>query len=240
MKRILVVDDDRSMARTVCDILRRRGWTPTSVHSGEEAVEAAGSTRYAAVLMDVRMPGLNGVEAFRAIQERQPQTPVTLMTAYAAPDLLSQAEDEGVLRILPKPIPWATLSALLDSLGDWDGSVLVVDDDPAFLETLQGVLSTTGRRVLRATSVPEALGQIGAAAPTVVILDLALEGQTPREAVAALRRARPAGIMILCSGHTELMDEALSTLPRGWVYAGLVKPFPPDRLLHLLDAATVS
>ena len=240
MRRILVVDDDRSMARTVCDILRRRGWTPTPVHSGEEAVAAASEQRYAAVLMDVRMPGLNGVEAFRAIQERQPQTPVILMTAYAAPDLLAQAENEGVLRILPKPIPWATLSALLDTLGDWDGSVLVVDDDPAFLETLDGVLSTAGRRVRRATSIPEALGRIDEAPPAAVSLDLAIDGHTPREAVAALRRARPAGIVILCSGHTELMDEALSTLPRGWVYAGLVKPFPPDRLLHLLDAATVS
>jgi CheY-like chemotaxis protein len=240
MKRILVVDDDRSMARTVCDILRRRGWAPTSVHSGEEAIEAAGTRRYAAVLMDVRMPGVSGVEAFRAIQERQPQTPVILMTAYAAPDLLAQAEDEGVLRILPKPIPWPTLSGLLDTLGSWDGSVLVVDDDPAFLETLEGVLGTTGRRVMRATSVAEALGTIGQASPAVVILDLGLDGLPPREAVAALRRARPAGLLILCSGHTQQMDDALSTLPRGWVYAGLVKPFAPDRLLHLLDAATVS
>jgi DNA-binding NtrC family response regulator len=240
MRRILVVDDDRTLARTVCDILRRRGWAPTEVHSGEAAIEAARARRYAAVLMDVRMPGLNGVEAFRAIQAAQPQTPVILMTAYAAPDLLAEAADEGVLRILPKPIPWTTLSSILDTLGDWDGSVLVVDDDQAFLDTLERVVARTGRRVLRATSVAEALDRLGEAAPAAVVLDLALEGQSPRDAVAAIHRARPAGLLILCSGHTGLMDEAMATLPRGWIYAGLVKPFPPDRLLDLLDAATVS
>ena len=116
MKTILVADDDRGMARTVCDILRRHGWSATEVHSGEAAVAAATAQRFAVVLMDVRMPGLNGVEAFRIIREAQPQTPVILMTAYAAPDLLSQAEREGVLQILPKPLPWNTLSGLLDKI----------------------------------------------------------------------------------------------------------------------------
>lgn len=145
MRDILVADDDRGMAKTVCDILRRQGWTPTEVHSGEAAVAAAATRRFAAVLMDVRMPGMNGVEAFRAIREAQPGTPVILMTAYAAPALLSQAEDEGVLSILPKPIPWTALSALLGKIGGWDGSVLVVDDDPMFLDTLEAVIPATGR-----------------------------------------------------------------------------------------------
>lgn len=118
MKRILVADDDPGMARTLCDILRRRGWTATEVHSGEAAVEAATKQRFAAVLMDVRMPGISGVEAFRVIREAQPQTPVILMTAYAAPELLAAAEHEGVLQILPKPLPWATLSGLLDAVND--------------------------------------------------------------------------------------------------------------------------
>ena len=236
MKTILVADDDRGMARTVCDILRRHGWTPTEVHIGEAAVEAAAAQRYGAVLMDVRMPGLNGVEAFRVIRESQPQTPVMLMTAYAAPDLLAQAEREGVLQILPKPLPWGTLSALLDKIGALEGSVLVVDDDPAFLETLEAVLGATGRRVRRAMTIDEAVRLLAERPPRVVVLDLSLNGLQPRESVLAIRRVNPAVILILCSGHTRLMDETLSSLPAGWVFAGLIKPFPPRRLLDLLDS----
>ncbi|MEO5823290.1 MAG: response regulator [Vicinamibacteraceae bacterium] len=235
MKRILVADDDPGMARTVCDILRRRGWSPTEVHSGEAAVEAASTERYSAVLMDVRMPGINGVEAFRVIREAHPQTPVILMTAYAAPDLLAAAEREGVLQILPKPLPWATLSILLDKIGALEGSVLVVDDDPAFLDTLQTVLEAAGRRVRRATTIDEAVQLLSERPPRVVVLDLAIDGLDPRDSVLAIRRANPAVVLILCSGHTRLMDDTLSSLPPGWVFAGLIKPFPPRRLLDLLD-----
>ena len=236
MKSILVADDDRGMARTVCDILRRQGWTPTEVHSGEEAVDAAARQRYAAVLMDVRMPGIDGVQAFRMIRESQPQTPVILMTAYAAPELLSQAEREGVLQILPKPLPWAMLSALLDQISALEASVLVVDDDPAFLETLEAVLHAAGRRVRRAMTIDEAVRLLAERPPRVVVLDLSLNGLQPRESVLAIRRVNPAVILILCSGHTRLMDETLSSLPAGWVFAGLIKPFPPRRLLDLLDS----
>jgi two-component system response regulator HydG len=240
MKPILVVDDDRSMAKTVCDILRRRGWTPTEVHSGEAAVQATAKRRYAAVLMDVKMPGMNGVEAFRAIQEAQPGTPVILMTAYAAPHILAQAEQEGVLRILPKPIPWQTLTTVLDEIREWDGSVLVVDDDPAFLETLEAVLDKAGHQVRRARSMSEAVLMVAMTPPAAVVLDLALEGPPPRESVAALRRVSPTVILILCSGHPQLMEETMAAVPRHWIYARLIKPFPPDHLLHLLDAATVT
>lgn len=238
MKTILVADDDHGMARTVCDILRRHGWTPTEVHSGEAAVEAAAARRYDAVLMDVRMPGLNGVEAFRVIRESQPQTPVILMTAYAAPDLLAQAEREGVLQILPKPLPWNTLSGLLDKIGALEGSVLIVDDDPAFLETLEAVLTGAGHPVRRATSIDQAVHLLAQRPPRVVVLDLALDGVQPRDSVVAIRRVNPAVVLILCSGHTRLMDEALASLPPGWVFAGLIKPFPPRRLLDLLDSVS--
>ena len=105
--------NERSTVLQIMADLRRRGWTPTAVHTGEAAVEAAAAHRYTAVLMDVRMPGISGVEAFREIHAAQPRTPVILMTAYAAPELLDEAVRDGVVRILPKPIPWGTLSALL-------------------------------------------------------------------------------------------------------------------------------
>jgi DNA-binding NtrC family response regulator len=240
MTSILVADDDRAMARTVCDVLRRHGWEPTAVYSGEDAVEAASAHRFAAVLMDVKMPGLNGVEAFQAIHAAQPQTPIILMTAYAAPELLAEAERDGVLRILPKPLPWRTLSALLEQVRDWSGSVLVVDDDPAFLATLDDILAGSGRKVFRAATLADAMRLLADRPPRVVVLDLALDAIAPRDAVLAIRRVNPAVALILCSGHADLMDETLASVPPGWVYAGLLKPFPPQRLLDLLERVSAT
>ena len=235
MKSILVADDDRHMAKTLCAILRRQGWDTTEVHSGEAAVEAASARRFAVVLMDVRMPGLNGVEAFRTIRQSQPRTPVILMTAYAAPELLAEAEREGVLRILPKPIPWATLTGLLGKVTDLDGSVLIVDHDPEFLRTLNELLSSWGRDVRHATSLEEAITLLEERTPQVVMLDLVLDGLGPRDTVLAIREVSPTVALILCSGQLSVLDEALAELPAHWIYAGLTKPFSPDRLLQLLD-----
>ncbi len=115
---ILVVDDDRQMVKTLTAVLQLKGWSTVSAFSGEEAIQTAKAQRFKAVLMDVRMPGINGVEAFREIRQAQPLTPVILMTAYAAHELLAQAEREGALMVLPKPVPWMTLTNLLDHVGD--------------------------------------------------------------------------------------------------------------------------
>ena len=82
-KRVLVADDDRAMVQTLCDVLRMSGWETVSAGSGEEAIQQVDASAFTAVLMDVRMGGMSGVEAMRAIRTRCPAMPVILMTAYA-------------------------------------------------------------------------------------------------------------------------------------------------------------
>jgi two-component system, NtrC family, response regulator HydG len=116
-RRVLVVDDDRQMVKTIRAILDHRGWESTPAYSGEEAVEAAkGGPPFGAVLMDVRMPGMNGVEACLQMHAAHPDMPVILMTAYAAQEILAQAHRAGVVTILPKPLAWPKLMAQLDRL----------------------------------------------------------------------------------------------------------------------------
>jgi two-component system response regulator HydG len=117
-KRVLVVDDDRQMVKTIRAILEHRGWEAIPAYSGEEAVAAAtsGDAQFGAVLMDVRMPGMNGVEACLKMHAAHPDMPVILMTAYAAQEILAQARRAGVVTIMPKPLAWPKLMAHLDRL----------------------------------------------------------------------------------------------------------------------------
>ncbi len=234
---VLVVDDDRQMAKTLSAVLRVNGWRTVTAHSGEEAVRAVAEAPVTAIVMDVKMPGMNGVEAFQAIRRTNPRLPVILMTAYSAHELIAQAEREGVLSVLPKPVPWPTLHALLDAAAEQRESLLMVDDDPAFLRTLGEVLAERGRACLQATSLAEALDLLERAAPNVVLLDLKLGHVEPREAALAVKRLCPAVVLILCSGYPAMIDDTVAALPQGWVYASLKKPFAPEHLIALLDAA---
>ena len=112
-RKILVADDDRGMVRTLCDILRARGWEPVGVHSGEEAVEMACSDGFGVILMDIVMPGMDGVTALKALKTSKPAATVILMTAQTADDLIADALKAGAKKVLTKPVD---LNLLLQSL----------------------------------------------------------------------------------------------------------------------------
>ncbi|HEY9229207.1 MAG TPA: response regulator, partial [Gemmatimonadaceae bacterium] len=135
-RRALVVDDDRTMVRTLADILRINGWDVTPAYSGTAAVDAAARGNYDVVLMDIKMPGMSGVAAFKAMKLLQPKLRVILMTAYAGDDQIVEAEREGVLDVMPKPVNIPLLLSVLTQALSRQQPVLVVDQDQAFLKTL--------------------------------------------------------------------------------------------------------
>lgn len=116
-RRILVVDDDLAMTQTLCDILRLRGWEPRSAHSGEAAIAAQREDPCPVVLMDIKMPGIDGVQAWRTMKAERPELRGVLMTAHTAPELLAEAERESDARVVIKPLDLAGLLELLERGG---------------------------------------------------------------------------------------------------------------------------
>lgn len=235
-KRILVVDDDRLMVRTLRDILALRGWETDGVHSGEEAVAAVRVNEYAVVLMDVRMSGITGVEALREMRALRPDLRVILMTAYAASELLAQAERDGALHVFPKPVEIGRLMDMLDALIADARCVLIVDDDADFLRTLADLVAARGYGTLQAGTLDEALTLLQNQLPGAVMLDLRLDGLEPRENVLAIKSVSPAVALILYSGHPLALEQTTGSLPPKFIRAVLQKPFSPDRVFELLDA----
>jgi DNA-binding NtrC family response regulator len=235
-RRILIVDDDRLMVRTLRDILSLRGWETDGVHSGEEAVAAIRVNEYAVVLMDVRMSGMTGVEALREMRALRPDLRVILMTAYAATELLAQAERDGALHVFPKPVELERLMDTLDAVIADARCVLIVDDDADFLRTLADLVAARGYGTLRAGTLDEALALLQAQLPGAVMLDLRLDGLEPRENVLAIKSVSPAVALILYSGHPLALEQTTGSLPPKFIRGVLQKPFPPDRVFELLDA----
>jgi DNA-binding NtrC family response regulator len=112
-RTVLVIDDDRVLADTLSDILRKHGFKPVALYSGEEALDLAGRFRPDVVLSDIRMSRLDGIEAAKGIRILHPQCRIILFTANAA----SKAEIELIqglgFEFLPRPLhPELVLTAL--------------------------------------------------------------------------------------------------------------------------------
>jgi CheY-like chemotaxis protein len=105
--RVLVVDDEVGMRETVADILTGVGYQVTTAVDGDDALTRLRSTTFSLVLMDIRMPGRDGISILREMGG--PPPPVVLMTAYADGEQLRAAAEAGSLGVLHKPVPAARL-----------------------------------------------------------------------------------------------------------------------------------
>ena len=113
-KRVAVVDDDRDMVQSLCDILELHGWETLMSYDGEEAVAMSDNEGVNLFLMDVRMPRMNGVAAWNEIHLHHPAARSVLMTAYAPPEAVALTQGGGVVRILRKPVTIPELIAALE------------------------------------------------------------------------------------------------------------------------------
>jgi len=113
-RSVLVVDDDPGTVETLTDILAAKTYRVTSANSGDAAVEMVRRNGFGAVLMDIVMPGINGVEALKALKPIFPAAKVILMTAYSRHQLVEEAKREGALAVLAKPLDIEALLPLLE------------------------------------------------------------------------------------------------------------------------------
>ena len=234
-RRALIVDDDRAMVRTLSDVLELKGWEVRGAYSGAAAVEADAREPFDVVLMDVKMPGMDGVDAFKAIKKARPGTRVVLMTAYAARDRILEAEREGVMRVLPKPVDIGELLSLLGNALQQEQPVLLVDHDAAFLKTLSDVLRMRGIETIIAQNLDHATSLMAAQRPIAVLLHMHMNSTSPSEAVARVHEAGPDSALIVYSGRPHAAQEAALALPANWIHAYLQKPFDLDAVTGVLD-----
>ncbi len=226
--RILVVDDDHDFAETIADVLELKGLLVDRAHSGEEGLELFRKHDYAAVLLDVKLPGMNGLECFQAMRRIQSDARVIMMTGYSVEQILDQALAEGVWKVLTKPFDLGRVVAMLSALPR-DGVVLVVDDDPDLTATLRDLLAAKGYRVLVATTGEQALALVRQHSIDLMILDL----QLPMlHGLAVYREIRAEGYLfptMIVTAYPSEEQGALDVLRTEEATSIFVKPFDFSR-----------
>ena len=112
----MVVDDDTDLRTTLHDILRDEGRDVISAEDGFQAVRMASESQIDLVFMDIRMPGMDGVETFLKIKEIHPYCTVVMMTGYAVAPLIQKALSAGATTCLSKPISIEQILEIADEV----------------------------------------------------------------------------------------------------------------------------
>ncbi|MCM2358214.1 MAG: response regulator [Geobacteraceae bacterium] len=232
--KVLVVDDDQRMVKTICDILTVKGYAAAPAYSGEDALEKANSEEPDCVLMDIKMPGIDGVEAVRLMTEAAPGLPVLLMSAYATREKAEEARLNGAYAVLAKPIDLQLLLSFLSILRK-DESILVVDDDPQFCRTLKDGLEKTGYLVETEGEPGKVLGHMEQGYRLAVILDLKLGASDGIEVFREIRARYPEKPVVLITGCGEEMAPTIETGLCSGAYACLRKPFETAELVRVIE-----
>jgi EAL domain-containing protein (putative c-di-GMP-specific phosphodiesterase class I) len=102
--RVLVAEDERALQRAVARALRQAGFDVETAENGRAAVELLAASDFDAVVSDIRMPDMDGVELLRSVRERNLEVPVILVTGSPGVETAQLAIEHGAFRYITKPI----------------------------------------------------------------------------------------------------------------------------------------
>jgi nitrogen regulation protein NR(I) len=205
---ILIVDDDPQLRQSFDKLLSQEGHTVWTASSGETGVNMVRSQAPDLVIMDVRLPGMNGLETFEILRSLEPKLPVIIMTAFGTTETAIAATKMGAFDYVLKPFDIPDILALIEQAleaGRFMRSRVAVDAVPgaASLEALVG-------RSRPMQDVYKAIGRVAATDATVLIRG---ESGTGKELVAralyqhSLRAEKPF-LVINCVAIPETLLES--------------------------------
>src|SRR3990170_1421362 len=199
---ILLVDDDIGMTETLFDIFTNLGYYVEIANDGFKALEKVKARTFDVILMDIKMPGINGVETYKAIKHIRPEAAVMMMTAYSVEDLLAEALKEGAYGVMHKPIEIPKVVEFIEGLGK-SALILIVDDDLSTCETITDVLFEKGYRIARASNGKEAISMLKEKNFDIVFIDVKMPVMNGLEVYHALREIRPHIKVIMMTGYRQ-------------------------------------
>jgi len=228
---VLVVDDLKSSRLTLGGILEDEGHNVVLAENGYQAIEAAKQVPFDLVFMDIKMPGINGVQTFREVKKINPQTAVIMMTAYSVEDLVREALEEGAYAVVYKPFDMEHVVSIIESALHRT-LILVVDDYFADRETLKSILEERGYRVFIAGNGAEALAQVKEKHFDIVFLDVRLPDIDGAQIFEEVKAIDPEAAVIMMTGYSE--EELVRRAISHGAYTCIYKPFDVERILTVV------
>jgi CheY-like chemotaxis protein len=232
--RVLVVDDDVDTCRNLSDILTDLGYQVDTAHDGPQALELVRQRAYDVTLLDLRMPGMDGLTLYREMRQLRAETVAIVVSAFAGKDTATQALAAGVWQMLAKPVDFPRLLGLVDQVVG-QPLVLVVDDDPDLCANLQDLLRERGYRVAVANDERAAGERLRDQSFKVVLIDMKLPQGDGGSVFRLVRAANPEARTVMITGFRAEMDPVVRQVVAEGADAVCYKPFDVPGLLATLE-----
>jgi DNA-binding response OmpR family regulator len=232
---ILVVDDERDLASGVADMLEADGHRVILAHSAEAALDLAQARAFDMVFLDVKLPGVTGVDILLPLRRALPGKRIVPMTGYRIDNLIATVVGDDNFMVLSTPQTDARVAEQLHRLGP--GGMLVVLDSAGLLgPRLADRLGERGEVVCLARAEAEALEAGPFSGSDVLVLDLGRTVARGLEAYLAVREGGSNPKTIIIARIPGDDEETVNPLRSVSVAGCLFKPLDPEELLEIVSA----
>ncbi len=192
---ILVVDDHQGMLQTLTDILKDEDYQVTAAESGLKAIELCKKNEFDIILMDVKMPELNGVETLQRIQNYITNTRVIMMSAYSVEELKQESLQAGAVAFMQKPIDVEVVIKLIEQVEQ--PSILLISEDDKEINILMNYLNQHNYRAYATHDVEEVIGLARQIYFSVIITDTNIITNDGVEIHQVLKEITPRSFLIV-------------------------------------------
>jgi CheY-like chemotaxis protein len=234
---ILVVDDEVDTCKNLSDILTDLGHHVDIAHDGPSALELVRRNPYDVALLDLKMPGMDGLTLYREIKKLRADTVAIVVTAYAAGAKADEALTAGAWQVLAKPVDFPKLLGLVDEALS-QPLIMVVDDDPDLCANLWDLLRERGYRIGLAHDEGQAAERLRDRSFSVVLIDMKLPKGDGSRVYQLVRERNPQARTIVITGHRTELDQLVQKVLSEGADAVCFKPFEVPKLLLTLRQLT--
>jgi len=246
MPKILIVDDDKVVVEVIKKILVGQNYEVATAYDGKEGIEKVKSEKPDLIILDIRMPSMNGYEFMRTLRSELanadgPMVPVIVLTAIEKMEKVFKAE--GAKGYLVKPVDPPVLLAEIEGLlkkSPFEGKenlpkILIVDDELEFNVLLQTRLEACGYETVTAKDGEEGLEKVESEKPDLIVLDVMMPKIDGFEVCSTLKNdARYSKIPIIFLSAMAQQDNFRTGKEAG-ADAYIVKPFETPVLIAKIE-----
>jgi DNA-binding NtrC family response regulator len=264
-RKILIMDDERSVAEGLKMFLEEEGYEVDLALSGRSAMGTLGTKGVDLLVADLRLPDMDGMEVVREVKEKWPSTKVIVISDYPSISSAVDAMKLGVSDYLPKPLQGVDFKRAVDKVfregtlrqgsagaeprrapcdlegDDLDSEdpsrprILIMEDEPSLAEGLKMVLLEQGYRVRLADTGLRALGSLTGRDYDLLVMDLRLPDMEGMEVLRLIKETKPEIRVIVMTGYASLASAVESMKLGALEY--LLKPFTEDEFKAAVEKA---
>lgn len=236
---ILVVDDEEPIRGLFVRLFSKKDHCVVCAENGIRGIELAGKQKFDIAFIDMRMPGIDGLETFRGLRKLYPKITAVIITGFKDKAKVEAALYEGVVACLSKPFDLKDIQAVLEKEIEKEKGgikVLAIDDDPAINSVFKRLEANGGCAVETVKSAETALEKLKKTPYDLAFLDVVLPGMDGTALCSRISKDYPNTKVILCIGFSDNVELMKAKGNQGAVYA-IEKPFDIKIIRQIIEKA---